>query len=152
MSSIISLVQSFIANDVNKMVFEPCLLFSSAAAWRGEMRNMVQKIITEIFDCYKVSIYNNVYVFSYVGGVLIYYCTYQPIFHGSRNFEMTGGYGGTTRTSGGAGKTPPQFVSDMKTYAQWLIKIELWSTVTEIKKEQQGSVIALSLPDYDAAM
>ena len=63
---------------------------------------------------------------------------------------MPGGDGGTTRTSGGAGKTPPQFVSDMKTYAQWLIEIELWSTVTEIKKEQQGSVIALSLPDYDA--
>ena len=63
---------------------------------------------------------------------------------------MPGGDGVTTRTSGGAGKTPPQFVSDMKTYAQWLIEIELWSTVTEIKKEQQGSVIALSLPDYDA--
>ena len=42
-TSIILLDQNFNANDVDIMVFEPCVLFPSAAVWGGGIDDMVRE-------------------------------------------------------------------------------------------------------------
>ena len=46
-TSIILLNQSFNANDVDIMVFAPCVLFPPAAAW-GKIDDMVRKIFRKL--------------------------------------------------------------------------------------------------------
>lgn len=47
-------------------------------------------------------------------------------------------------------KTPPSFVSDSKTYAQWVAELTVWRQLTDLEKSKQALAIVLLLPEHDA--
>ena len=46
-------------------------------------------------------------------------------------------------------KTPPSFVSESKTYSQWVAELAVWRQLTDLEKTKQALEIVLKLPDHD---
>ena len=47
-------------------------------------------------------------------------------------------------------KTPPSFVSDTKTYSQWVAELTVWRQLTDLAKAKQALAVVLTLPEHDS--
>ena len=48
-------------------------------------------------------------------------------------------------------KTPPAFDVESKSYKRWVEEMKAWTELTDVKKDKQGLVVALSLPEKDSS-